>query len=126
MASFGFIAGRRHKFPSGLRPVSWGVHNMMVIGAQHVIAQHLDHPAVRNLPAGALVKHPLQLCLQRTQAGDAGTGGGKLGIGDHIDGGARLIRPVRQAQQIANGFKRKTQLPRVSDESKPVEGGLGI
>ena len=39
---------------------------------QRMIAQDLDHPAVRNRPAGALIQHPLQFHLKRLQPGDAG------------------------------------------------------
>ena len=66
----------------------------MVVGAEAMIAQHFDDPAVGNLPACALHDHAFKLGLQRGQARKAAFNLGQLRLRDGIGGRARLIGSV--------------------------------
>ena len=43
----------------------------MVVSAQAVIAEHLDHPAVGDIAAGAPFDHTVQFVTQRAQRANA-------------------------------------------------------
>ena len=87
------------------------VSDMTVIGrAERMVAQHLDHPAIGNAAARALQHHALQFSLQRRQSRKAAFDLGQLRAGDGIGGGTGLVRPIRQAEQIADGFERKAKV----------------
>jgi len=86
-----------------------------------MVAQHLDHSAIRDRALGALRDHPLKFSLQRRQPRDARLHGGKLFLCDDVRSGAGLVGPVGEAEQVADGLERKSEITRLADESKPVE-----
>lgn len=95
-------------------------------GAFSVIAEHFDHPAIRNTAAGALRDHPLKLEFERVQMLDAPLDLGKLGTRDGVRSVTRLVGPVGKTQQIADRLDRKSEIPRVADEGQPVDIRLAV
>jgi hypothetical protein len=69
---------------------------MVVVRAQRMIAQHLDHATVGNRAVGTLIHHLLQLQLKRLQSGDAGLppSGGSASILECMAGHSH-VRSVR-------------------------------
>ena len=86
-----------------------------------MVAQHLDHPAIGDLPACALHDHAFEFGFQRGQPRKAAFNLGQLRPGDGIGGGAGLIRIVRQAEKIADRFEREAQIARMPDEGQPFQ-----
>lgn len=69
----------------------------MLCVALGVIAQNLDHSAIRNSATSTMVDHALQFFLQSLQAGHSGFDGLQLRSRDGIDLGAGLVGAVEQA-----------------------------
>lgn len=88
----------------------------MVMGTKRVIAQHLDHPAIGDLPACALHDHAFKFCLDGPQSSKATFNFRQLRPCDGVRGSAGLIRSVRQAEKIADCFQREAQIARIPDE----------
>ena len=95
-------------------------------GAETVVAQNLDHPAVGDGAVGALRDHPLEFRFERPEARDSCADGGKLGSGDGIGGGAGLVGPVRQAEKVADRLEREAEVAGMADEGQAVERRPGI
>ena len=92
----------------------------MILRTERMIAQHLDDPATGNSPLSTLRDHPLQLRFQRRQARDARLDSSELLLRNNVGGCTGLIRPVREAQQIADCVERKPKLARVADERQSI------
>lgn len=91
-----------------------------------MVGQRFDDAAVADLAAGALLKHALQLALEHDQPGEAPLDLLELPPRKLIDGIAWLVRAIREAEQLADGFERKSELAAVADESEPVDVPLII
>ena len=95
---------------------------MMVIGrAKRMVAQDLDHPAIGDAAARTLKHHTLQFGFEGRQTRQAALDLDQLRAGDGIGGSTGLVRPIRQAEQIADGFEPKAKVARMADEGQPLQ-----
>ncbi|KGF71037.1 hypothetical protein LL06_01220 [Hoeflea sp. BAL378] len=93
------------------------VLQVTVIGrTKRMIAQHLNNSAICDLATCALHDHAIEFNFQRGETCEAFLYFCQLSFGNRIGCCARLIRMVREAEQIADCVKRKTKFTRMSDE----------
>ena len=88
----------------------------MLCQAFGMVAQHLEHTAIRSLSAAALMHHPLQFRAQRLKPGQSLLDLFELPTGDCIGLGARLARVIAEIEKFADRIQGKSKLPRVPDE----------
>src|SRR6056297_174472 len=94
---------------------------VVVCQARGVIAQDLEHPAIRDGIASAFPQHALQFLAQRLQPGDPRLDLLELAVRNAINVGAGPARVVGQLQQLADRFQHETELARVPDEGEPIQ-----
>ena len=75
---------------------------MRVGSALGVVGKRFDDAAVADLAPGALLEHALELALEHRQPGEPPLDLLELAPRKPIDGVARLVRVIRQAEQLAD------------------------
>jgi hypothetical protein len=74
----------------------------------------------------ALREHALELALQHRQPSQPPLDLLELAPLKLIDGIARLLRAIRQAEQLVDRLERETELTAVADEGEPVNMPLSV
>lgn len=90
--------------------------------AEVMVAEHLDHPAVGDLPVASRRDHALQLAAQCLQPDDFAIDRGQLLGSQPIGLFAGLGGIVREIQQGADRIDRKAELTGMLDERQALEG----
>ncbi len=89
-----------------------------------MVGEDFDDTAAFHAPVRAAIDHSLKLLFQRAQTGDTILHLGQSLGRDGISISARLAGIILQVQQRADGLRRKAQIARMPDESKPAHIGV--
>ncbi len=93
-----------------------------VIGStKRMVTQHLNHPAIGDPAACALRHHAIEFNFQRGKTRKAFLDFRQLSLSNCIGCCARLIRIVREAEQIADCVERETKFPRMPHEGQAIK-----
>src|SRR5690606_24250077 len=98
----------------------------MIMAAEIVIAQDFNHPAIGDCATGTLRDHALKFGLKRLKAGDPCPDRAKLSFRNGIGGFTGTVRIIRQAEEFADRFERKAEIPRVPNEGQPRLHGTAV
>jgi hypothetical protein len=85
-----------------------------------VVAQNLDHAAVGDTPARAVINHAPKFQLQRLHPGNPPLDRIQLRARDRIDLGTGLVGAVRKTQKVADRLKREAKVAGVADKGKAI------
>lgn len=99
---------------------------VVMVQTEIVIAQHLDHTAIRHLAVGALLDHPLQFGFELAQPGDPGLDLTELTPGDPVRCRTGQFWLVGKAEQFPDGLQRKPEFTGMADESQPFQRLLAV
>jgi hypothetical protein len=88
--------------------------------SMRVVRERLDNAAVAHAASSTLLDHPLELGLEYREAGEPLFDLRELAPRELIDGIARLLRTIRQAEQLADRLEREAELAAVPDEGQAV------
>ena len=88
----------------------------MVGQAFGMVAQYLEHTAIRSLSAAALMHHPLQFRPQRLEPRQSLLDLFELPTGYSIRLRAGLSRMIAEIEELTDRVQRESQLPCVPDE----------
>lgn len=98
----------------------------MILGAEIVITERLDHAALGCRAAASCGDHASQFDSQGLKLSDLGFDSLQLVLRNGVGGLARAFRVIGQVEQVADGVDRETQLARVLDEREPSNGGFVV